>query len=419
VCRPRTAVIISAGTELTEGITQDSHMRYLSAELTALGFSVLRGVQVPDQAALFRAEVDRAVAEVGLVAITGGLGPTSDDLTREIIAAAAGVGLVFHPDAWDRIVERFRGRVISDTNRRQAEAPEGFPLIANPNGTAPGFSGQIGKAFVVALPGPPMELRPMFAADVAPLLARVFSLDSAQSGAILRATALMVPESTLEQGLRDCRAQGVSWGTRVDEDRIAFSLRGGSEEERQGVFAALEARLGPVRIRRGEKRPAEILAAALSSAAMTLVTAESCTGGLLGKYITDIPGSSRVFWGGWVAYSYEAKASLLGVDAGLLEAHGAVSREVVAAMARGALDRSGAGISIAVSGIAGPDGATAEKPVGTVWMACCIRGGEPKALLFQFSGNRDAVRRRTAVAGMLFAESVLIGREFLDTATKW
>lgn len=419
MCESRTAVLISAGTELTEGVVQDSHVRFLSAELTGLGFTVLRGVQVPDDAALLRAELGRAVREAGLVVITGGLGPTSDDLTRELVAEAAGVGLQFHEEAWGGILERFKGRPVPDANRKQATAPAGFRLIANPNGTAPGFQGSVAKALVVALPGPPAELRPMFAASVAALLGERFSLDRAAEGSILRGTAFMVPESALEEALRASRREGVHWGTRVDEDRIAFSLRGGREADREAFLADLEARLGSPRIRRGERHPADALGEALLRKGTTLVTAESCTGGLLGKYMTDLPGSSRVFWGGWVAYSYEAKSRLLGVQAGLLEAHGAVSREAVAAMARGALERSGAGISLAVSGIAGPDGATPDKPVGTVWMACRLRGGAEAAHLFWFSGGRDAVRRKTAVAGMLFAESALDGREFLDTLTKW
>jgi len=120
VCEARTAVILSAGTELTEGIIQDTHTRFLSAELTAMGFVVLRGIQVPDDARLFRAELDRAAAEADLVVITGGLGPTSDDLTREVVAAAAGVDLVFHPETWQRILDRFRGRTVADSNRKQA-----------------------------------------------------------------------------------------------------------------------------------------------------------------------------------------------------------------------------------------------------------------------------------------------------------
>jgi nicotinamide-nucleotide amidase len=419
VCEARAAVILSAGTELTEGIIQDTHTRFLSAELTAMGFVVLRGIQVPDDARLFRAELDRAAAEADLVVITGGLGPTSDDLTREVVAAAAGVDLVFHPEAWQRILDRFRGRTVADSNRKQATAPRGFPLVPNPNGTAPGFSGRVGAALVVALPGPPSELRPMFAADVAGLLAESFGLDGPAAADMIRGTALMVPESALEEALRAGRVAGVSWGTRVDEDRIAFSLRGGDAAARETAFRGLEARLGEIRIRRGESRPAELLAGALARAGATLASAESCTGGLIGKYMTDIPGSSQVYWGGWVVYSNAAKERLLGIDAGLLGAHGAVSRGAVVAMAEAALRASGAGISVAVSGIAGPDGGTPEKPVGTVWAACCRRGGTVQALRFAFSGSRDMVRRRTAVAGMLFAESVLGGREFLDSAAKW
>lgn len=419
MCDPRTAVILSAGTELTEGVIQDTHVRFLAAELSARGFTVLRGVQVPDSETLFRAELDRACADADLVLVTGGLGPTSDDLTREVVAAAAGVDLVFHPEAWQRILDRFRGRTVADTNRKQATAPRGFPLIPNPNGTAPGFSGRVGAALVVALPGPPSELRPMFSADVAGLLAEAFGLGDAAAADMIRGTALMVPESSLEEALRATRVDGVTWGTRVDEDRIAFSLRGAGREAREAAFGALLARLGPTRIRRGESRPAELLAAALEQAGTLLVTAESCTGGLVGKYMTDIPGSSRVYWGGWVVYSNPAKERMLGVDAGLLAAHGAVSREAVLAMARGALEASGAGVSVAVSGIAGPDGGTPDKPVGTVWVACCRQGGEPQAVRFAFSGGRDMVRRRSAVAAMLFAESVLAGRDFLDSAAKW
>ena len=152
---------------------------------------------------------------------------------------------------------------------------------------------------------------------------------------------------------------------------------------------------------------------------ITVVTAESCTGGLIGKYMTDLAGSSRVYWGGYVSYSNAAKAGMIGVDGRFLESSGAVSEEAVTAMAHGALSRSEAGISMAVSGIAGPDGGSADKPVGTVWIAVALRSGETAARLFNFSGSRDMIRRRTAVAAMLFAEAMLLGRGFLDTRTKW
>lgn len=417
MCEGKSAIVLSVGTELTEGIIQDTHIRYLSSELTALGFSVCRGVQIPDNASQFREELARAAEEAALVILTGGLGPTTDDLTREIVAESAGVGLEFHQDVWDGLVERFKGRRISDTNRKQATAPRGFPLISNPNGTAPGFHGRLGRALVVALPGPPSELRPMFTGSVVPLLSRTFGGASPEE--LLWGTALMVPESNLEEALRNTRQTGVRWGTRVEEDRIVFSLRGGSPSAREASLAALIASLGPTRIRRGETRPALLLTEALLARGEMMVTAESCTGGLIGKYMTDLPGSSRVYWGGYVSYSNAAKTGMVAVDAQQLESFGAVSEEAVAGMARGALSRSGAGIGVAVSGIAGPDGGSADKPVGTVWIAVAMRGKDVSARLFNFTGSRDMIRRRSAVAAMLFAEAEILGRDFLDSRTKW
>ena len=417
----KTAVIISAGTELTEGIIQDAHVRYISSELTALGFAVRRGVQVPDDMTLFRAELARAVADSSLVIITGGLGPTSDDLTREIVAEAAGVPLDFHQEAWDALVARFAGRTVSDTNRKQALAPRGFPLIPNPNGTAPGFQGILGEALVVALPGPPSELRPMLASSVMPLVAGHFGAAAAE-GDVAWGTALMVPESSLEKALRTGSAEtntaAVRWGTRVDEDRIVFSLRGGRPDERQALFASLVARLGEVRVRPGETRPSQLLTDALLSRGARLAVAESCTGGLIGKYLTDLPGSSLVFWGGFLVYSNEAKTKpprSRGAPAvGTARCPSRLCSRWPAAQSilpAGSASRS--------PGVAGPDSSTPQKPVGTIWIGVAGRDGRSGAWRFSFSGSRDMVRRRTAVAGMLSAEAFLLERVFLDTRAKW
>jgi nicotinamide-nucleotide amidase len=257
----------------------------------------------------------------------------------------------------------------------------------------------------------------MFAQSVLPLIRERWGGPGPED--ILWGTALMVPESNLEEALRKCARPGVTWGTRVDEDRIAFSLRGGTVEEREGLLKDLMELLHPVRVRKGEMKPAELLTDALLLRHATLVTAESCTGGLIGKYMTDLPGSSRVFWGGHVSYSNAAKTRLLGVEEAVVREHGAVSEETVTAMAWGAIAGSDADAAIAVTGIAGPDGGTAEKPVGTVWIAVALRGQSCQARHFSFSGTRDMVRRRSAVASMLFAESQLLGREFLDTRAKW
>jgi nicotinamide-nucleotide amidase len=205
----------------------------------------------------------------------------------------------------------------------------------------------------------------------------------------------------------------------VDEDRIVFSLRGGPAAARDALFESLVTRLGSVRVRRGETRPAQLLTDALLSRHARLAVAESCTGGLIGKYMTDLAGSSRVFWGGFLAYSNEAKTRLLGVPEQVLSEHGAVSEQVVLEMARGAVEASGAEAGLSVSGIAGPEGGTPEKPVGTIWIAVVKKGGRSEARHFNFSGSRDMIRRRTAVAGMLFAEACLLDRGFLDSRAKW
>jgi PncC family amidohydrolase len=222
----------------------------------------------------------------------------------------------------------------------------------------------------------------------------------------------MTPESALEEALRACRREGVSWGTRVEEDRIAFSLRGGGSGEREAFFRDLVAALGPVRVYRNEIRPARLVLDALSAAGLLLVTAESCTGGLVGRYLTDVPGSSRWFWGGVISYADAAKERLLDVPSDVLGRHGAVSGETVCAMARGALAVSGAGLALAISGIAGPDGGTPEKPVGTVWIATARTGAPPQTVPCRFSGNRDAVRRKAAVAGLLAAACAAADRPF-------
>jgi nicotinamide-nucleotide amidase len=413
----RRAIILSVGTELTEGVIANTHFRFLGSELKGLGFQVVRGEQIPDEASLFRRALERAAAEAELLLVTGGLGPTSDDLTREAVAGAAGVQLEFRDEVWRELERRYAssGQRLPETNRRQALVPRGFELLANDWGTAPGFCGRLGTvggqtALTAALPGPPAELEPMFRQRLLPVLSRHFPWLALQ--AELACTALLLPESALEESLQRHRLAAVSWSTRVAEDRIAFSLRGGAEEERERFFAGLTAELGPVRIRRGEVRPAERLFRLLDEQGLLLALAESCTGGLVAKMLTDLPGSSRVFWGGVVAYSNAAKQRLLGVEQATLGRHGAVSRQTAVEMADGLLAATPADLALSVTGIAGPEGGGQEKPVGTVWVCARRRGSPEQARAFRFPGSRDLVRRRSAVAVLVLAECLLTGAEF-------
>lgn len=414
----RAAVLLAVGTELTEGVILNTHFRFLGAALTSRGFLVRWAVQIPDEADLFARTLRQALADAELVLISGGLGPTSDDLTREVAAEVCGAPLEFHPDIWEALRARWAGQPIAETNRKQAYIPRGFTVLPNPHGTAPGFCGQVGRALLAALPGPPRELEPMFLERLGPLL----PLPAAQEGE-LSATALLVPESQLEQALQRCQQEPggaspagqsgavVRWGTRFAEDRIAFSLRGGDAAARQQLFQALQREFGTMRVRLGDCAPNSLLHEALRARGKTLALAESCTGGLVGKWLTDLPGASDVFWGGLTVYSNAAKRRLLGVSGRLLLRRGAVSAEAAEAMARQLLRRSPADVGLAVTGIAGPAGGSAEKPVGTVWIAASARGGGRLCRSFRFGGARDAVRRRAAVAAMLLAEGLLVGAD--------
>jgi len=401
--KPR-AIVLSVGTELTEGIIINSHLQYLSSGLNRLGFTVIRGIQIPDILGVFIAELDRAVEECSLIIVTGGLGPTSDDLTREAIAEAAGTELVFKQSIWEDLKKRYPGQKIAETNRKQAYFPQGFKILKNPVGSAPGFYGRINKSLIIALPGPPGELEAMYTSSVERLIEDFYSLTVER---VLTGTAMLIPESRLEEQLQKCSEKGVKWGTRVADDRIAFYLRGGNGEEQEALFSCLQESFGSLYIRRGDVKPAQLLSRALRSQGLKIALAESCTGGLLGKLLTDLSGSSDIFFGGVTVYSIQAKIDLLSIDRSLVAEYGAVSPETVAAMAEATLKRCKADVGLAVTGIAGPGGGTAQKPVGTVWIS--FKQGDKKMLcrLFQFHGSRDQIRRKTAVAAFLLAESEL------------
>lgn len=266
---------------------------------------------------------------------------------------------------------------------------------------------------VVALPGPPRELTAMVEESVVDLLQRNFRLSTLHP---LTATSFLIPESTLEEGFLALISDPMKWSTRAERERIVFSLYGGSPEEKEQCYREITARFGSICIRREEVYAHELLFSALRSKQWQLVTAESCTGGLIAKLITDIPGSSTVFWGAFVAYANSAKETLLDVTS--LHDKGAVSLETVAQMAEGALRRSGADIAIAVSGIAGPEGGSADKPVGTVYIGLDCAHAEPQAWKLSLSGSRDRIRSKSARCALLLAEAY-IQKRAVDNDPLW
>lgn len=377
------AEIIAVGSELTSGQGLDTNSRWISRRLADLGIAVRAHATIGDDLAANVEAFRLAVERSGLVLVSGGLGPTQDDLTREALAKAAGVGLVEDPGSLAAIAEFFerRNRIMAERNRTQALLPEGAEPLANRVGTAPGIWMRIGNAWLGCLPGVPSEMRVMFDELVVPRLKR---LGLADRVIVHRKINLFGKgESEIEAEAFDLTARGrvPEVGITASDATISFRLAasGADEAEAQALLEptvrTIYDRFGPLVVGEGDEDVAAGLARELARAAATIATAESCTGGMIAERITARPGSSEHFPGGVVSYANGSKVDLLGVPEALLVAHGAVSAEVAEAMAVGVRDRFRAAIGLSVTGIAGPGGGTASKPVGLVYIGLATAGG--------------------------------------------
>lgn len=399
--------VLAIGDELLDGRVADTNTLRLAEALGEIGLGLSQRTTLPD-------DIDRIVSEAKAIAarktalcvVSGGLGPTSDDVTAAAFATLMGEDLVRDSAQVARIEKMlaFRKRSLTPNQAKQADRPASAQLIENPAGTAPGFSVTYAGCRFVALPGVPREYDIMVAAAI------ISELSEGRAPLPKRTLRCFgIPEAEADARLDELRVQwpDIRLGFRAHFPEIHVTLRGASASL-EAAFAHAQERLAKETYSTRDEELAAVVLAELRERKMTLVLAESCTGGLLGDMVTNVPGASDVFWGAMVTYSNDAKTRLLGVDESLLEDHGAVSEPVVVAMARGALERSGADIAVAVSGIAGPGGGTAEKPVGTVCLAVASATGEPKArtLYFPFDRRRnktisafaalDAVRRYIA-----------------------
>jgi nicotinamide-nucleotide amidase len=404
------AAVLSTGTELTRGELVNTNAAWLADALTTLGFDVAAIETVGDDRRRIAGALVRLAREHDVIVCTGGLGPTTDDLTTEVVAEVLGVPLVRDEASLERIRARFTraGRTMAPSNEKQADFPRGAEILPNENGTAPGFCVKVDRAIAAFLPGVPSEMKAMFHASVAPKIAGISRPDTHQ----IRLRTYGLPESTVNDRLRGIEAaHGVTIGYRARMPEIEVKVLASGERAEARVVAAtaaVRALLGDAVYGQGDTSFAETLLAELGASGATLALAESCTGGLVAELVTAVPGSSRVFLGGVVAYSNAAKSALLGVDGALIEKHGAVSEPVARAMAEGARSRFGASFAAAVTGVAGPDGGTAEKPVGLVHFAVASeRGTRAKAITF--TGNRDDIRKRAA-----FAALALVRRAFTE-----
>jgi len=396
------AGIVSIGNELLNGRTVDTNAAYIARRLVAAGVPIVGTYGVPDEQGAITRALELATGQADIVVITGGLGPTDDDVTRQAMAEFLGVELVLHEDLLAKIREFFdrRGVPMPPSNAVQAHLPAGAKVIENEIGTAPGIEAQKGGTAMFALPGVPAEMERMLKASVLP---RVRELADSQAVATRYLKCFGAGESTIAAMLGDAMQRGrnplvnctVQAGVITLEVVATSTDRGQAEKMAAREEATIRRVLGRLIYGEGDQTLAEVVGKRLAQAGKTIVVAESCTGGLLAKLITDIPGSSRYFLCGWITYSDEAKTRDLGIPRELIATYGAVSEQVAEAMADGARRNADADFALAVTGIAGPDGGTEQKPVGLVYIALSSRNGTDISR-FIFSHDRGLVRLRAA-----------------------
>ncbi|HEV7839210.1 MAG TPA: competence/damage-inducible protein A [Gemmatimonadaceae bacterium] len=407
--------LITIGDELLLGFTIDTNAAHIARTLAANGVEIVRRTTVGDEATKIAMAVREALDRTGAVITTGGLGPTSDDLTKPAIAKIFGRQMKLDEEIATKLEERWRARFPNSrfpaTNRVQAEIPEGARILINRHGTAPGIWLEDEKRrWVAMMPGVPREMRGMLAEELLPALkARRTGEQSVILSGTLRTTG--IAESAIAELL------GPNFlgdpGTELGSLPLAYlpgvagvDLRvtvkgvplGQAEKLVSEAIVKLRSRVGAYAYGVDDADLAAVVLDQCRVAGFTLAVAESCTGGMLGERITSIPGSSDVFLGGVIAYHNEVKRTLLGVRSEALERAGAVSEEVAIQMASGVRERLGADVGVSVTGIAGPGGGTAEKPVGLVWIA--VHASEVKARRFHVGGDRAEIRQRASQAAL-------------------
>jgi nicotinamide-nucleotide amidase len=399
----RSAEILTVGTEILLGDLVDTNSAYLSARLAALGVSVYRHTTVGDNAKRIAAALREAASRADLVITTGGLGPTSDDLTNQCLGEAAGREMVEYPEARRHVDEMFRrfGREPTPSNYKQAIFPDGSKLIPNPVGTAMGAMLELDGALVATFPGVPGEMRRMFEDTLEPLIRE------RSEGAIVSRTLWFtgIGESALAeqvQDLLDASEPTVAPLAGQGKVRLRVTSRADTPEEAEKkinpVADEILARLGEYYFGEDDETLEGALGKLLKERGATLALAESCTGGLLAKRLTDGAGASAYFVEGLVTYSNESKERLLGVPKDLLVEHGAVSEPVAGAMAEGVRKVAGTDYGLSVTGVAGPDGGSEEKPVGLVFVGVSDdeRTQVERLDLSAWRRSREAVRERSA-----------------------
>jgi nicotinamide-nucleotide amidase len=403
------AEMVFSGDELLRGDTVNTNQSYLGQRFLALGFFVTHALCVADDLTAMKRAIGESLARrPAVLVLSGGLGPTADDLTREAVASALNTPLEHHEELLEAIRERFasRGLQMAESNRKQASVPRGATVLPFA-GTAPGFILELEQTLLVALPGVPWELKEMWEAQVEPLLRTRGRRDSPTSAGheVRRLRVFGLGESLIAQELAD-----LDWldpdatiGTRANLDGVTIILRGRAtthgKRKLDRVQKRVQAAFGDQLYSLTNEDLQVVVGDLLRGAGQSLAVAESCTGGMIGKRLTEVPGSSEYYLGGVIAYDNRVKTEVLGVPAAVLAEKGAVSQETAAAMAEGARRTLGADCSLSTTGIAGPSGGTDQKPVGLVYVGSVV-DGVTRVERFRLIGGREQIRERAAFSAL-------------------
>ncbi len=408
------AELISVGTELLMGMIVNTNAAYLAEQCVDCGLSVFHQSVVGDNEKRLEEAVAGALKRSDVILITGGLGPTQDDLTKEVVAKLCGMPLVMHNPSKEAIVTYFakRGLLPTDNNWKQAMVPEGCIVVDNANGTAPGIIIEQNGKVIILMPGPPQELKAMFESQIKKYLNQL--QEDVFYTKVIKVCG--IGESQLETMIYDLielqTNPTIATYANPGDVHIRITAKSSSMEEAKLLLRPIQDEL---KVRFGTAIYAQeshitledSIVKELKKQNLTITTAESCTGGMCASRLIAVSGASTVFGQGYITYANEAKHKILGVKWKTLKKYGAVSKEVAQEMSKGAVKVSGASCSISITGIAGPEGGTEEKPVGLVYVSCCI-GKNLWVQCFQFSGNRQKIRESSTTQSLIFFRKCLL-----------
>jgi nicotinamide-nucleotide amidase len=407
-------ILVNTGTELLLGDVQDAHLAFIAREIFPLGLRIEERRTLPDTDAIRRALAE-LFPQFEIVFVTGGLGPTGDDITREMVADVLGLELRRDPALLESLRQRLRVRGIkwAEGIARQADVPAGAQVLPNENGSAPGFylkaniNPRIPSPHVFVLPGPPRELQPMFLKFAVPILRSIVPSPTVEKRLYKIGGK---GESVVEKAIGDkiLAIPGIELGYCARPGEVDVRIVGNSDAILQ-ADAVIKSGLGAAIFSTTGETLEEVIVKSLAKRNQTLATAESCTGGLIADRVTNVPGASEVFLAGYVTYANAAKTDILNVDPKMIENHGAVSEQVARAMAEGARARAGSTFGLATTGVAGPSGGSQEKPVGTVYVGLASEDSETIIKKFFYPTDRETFKQLAAQSALDLLRRKMIG----------